>query len=394
MPNAPLQAAGHDGVAQSASGDLFYKPTDPEEVNFYATVNNDDRHQDLLDIIPQFYGTLTEGDLAGEYGNKQHGAGGSNSTRSDSPDTPVTKKKKKNMIVVLKNSLYGFSQPCILDIKLGHILWDERADPEKQARLDGVAATTTSGSLDARLTGMNIFYEGQPDESVNRDIQKEQDARLGITDRITTPKGERVVFGKIYGRTLSKETFSDGLLRYFFRDEADGFRRGNLSEIQREFYGYLLYYFVNRLKQIRDLLNSKDFVMRGGSLLFIYEGLQSSVDVKLQVLHKLQELEAEQEESENFDESKLENILDEIKQQLDALSVSDKRDNIAPEESEEDDDEFSSDDIQARLFKLELIDFAHTQLFDDGRGPDPGVIRGLDNLINVFEGYLNDLEKQ
>lgn len=59
---------------------------------------------------------------------------------------------------------------------------------------------------------MNVYYDCKP----NSVPQENDDKTLDITERtVSEDGGERVVFGKLYGRTLDKSTFKEGLLRYF-----------------------------------------------------------------------------------------------------------------------------------------------------------------------------------
>lgn len=354
-PSAPkkskpaLQAAGHAGVQQSESGDLFYKPTDIGEIDFYKAVISD--HPEFLDIIPTFYGQLTEGDITKEKKEESKESSGDAGENSSKGAPPVPKKKKEH-IAVLKSSLYGFDEPCILDIKLGHILWDDKAAQEKRDRLDEVARTTTSGSLDMRLTGMNVFYD---DDYTHTDTDESK------ATKVDGKKGERVVFDKIYGRILTDKNFSEGLVKYFIREPItkDSSAVKKISKVRSEYYSYALEYFVERLKIIHKILRETDFEMRGASLLFVYEGSDDAVKAKLDQLSKLQESEGKEEP--------------------------------AKEEPEDEDDEpLTSQDVQDRLFKLDLIDFAHTKFLPKGSGPDEGVVRGIGILIDIFEKYLEE----
>lgn len=357
-----LQAAGHAGVQQSEAGDLFYKPTDINEIDFYKAVISE--HPEFLDIIPTFYGQLTEGDITKEKkeeepNEKNSDKGGENNNSRNSKGAPPVPKKKKEHIAVLKSSLYGFEEPCILDIKLGHILWDEKATQEKRDRLDEVARTTTSGSLDMRLTGMNVFYD---DDYTHTDTEESKAIKA------EGKRGERVVFDKIYGRILTKETFKDGLVKYFIREplpkDPSSAKTKKISKTRSEYYSYALQYFVERLKIIHKILKESDFEMRGASLLFVYEGSDEAVKAKLEQLSKLQELESKGE-------------LPAAKEEQD-------------DESEDDEEPLTSQDVQDRLFKLDLIDFAHTKFLPKGSGPDEGVVRGIGILIDIFEKYLEE----
>ena len=58
--------------------------------------------------------------------------------------------------IVLENLAYPFSKPNILDIKLGTVLYDEFATPEKRQRMENTARVTTSLETGVRLTGFQV----------------------------------------------------------------------------------------------------------------------------------------------------------------------------------------------------------------------------------------------
>lgn len=57
---------------------------------------------------------------------------------------------------MLENLSYSFLKPNTLDIKLGTVLATEDASPEKRARMERVAAETTSKETGIRLTGFQV----------------------------------------------------------------------------------------------------------------------------------------------------------------------------------------------------------------------------------------------
>ena len=59
---------------------------------------------------------------------------------------------------MLENVAVNFSKPNIIDIKLGTILYDEDATPEKRAHMDEVARATTSAEAGLRLTGFQVCF--------------------------------------------------------------------------------------------------------------------------------------------------------------------------------------------------------------------------------------------
>jgi 1D-myo-inositol-tetrakisphosphate 5-kinase/inositol-polyphosphate multikinase len=59
-------------------------------------------------------------------------------------------------MIVLENVAHGFRKPNILDIKLGTVLYDEDATPQKRERMENKARYTTSGEAGIRLTGFQV----------------------------------------------------------------------------------------------------------------------------------------------------------------------------------------------------------------------------------------------
>jgi 1D-myo-inositol-tetrakisphosphate 5-kinase/inositol-polyphosphate multikinase len=59
-------------------------------------------------------------------------------------------------MIVLENVTEGFRKPNILDVKLGTVLYDEEAPPEKRERAEKKARYTTSGDVGIRLTGFQV----------------------------------------------------------------------------------------------------------------------------------------------------------------------------------------------------------------------------------------------
>lgn len=57
---------------------------------------------------------------------------------------------------MLENLSHPFLKPNILDIKLGTVLYDPGASPEKVERMKKTAANTTSLETGVRLTGFQV----------------------------------------------------------------------------------------------------------------------------------------------------------------------------------------------------------------------------------------------
>jgi len=61
--------------------------------------------------------------------------------------------------IVITNLSHGFTRPCILDIKLGTVLYDTKTVTEdKKARMEKTARETTSLETGVRLTGFQVRF--------------------------------------------------------------------------------------------------------------------------------------------------------------------------------------------------------------------------------------------
>ena len=56
----------------------------------------------------------------------------------------------------MENLMHGFRKPNILDMKLGTVLYDEDALPDKKERMQNAARRTTSGETGVCLTGFQV----------------------------------------------------------------------------------------------------------------------------------------------------------------------------------------------------------------------------------------------
>lgn len=53
--------------------------------------------------------------------------------------------------------MHGFTKPCILDLKMGSLLYDQEATEEKRKRMINHSLTTTSSSLGLRFSGLKVI---------------------------------------------------------------------------------------------------------------------------------------------------------------------------------------------------------------------------------------------
>jgi len=111
------------------------------------------------------------------------------------------------------------------------------------------------------------------------------------------------------------------------------------------------------IQEIRDSLSSIELRLIGSSLLIVYEGDWDRAETGVQWLARGAEEMREEEEEGEWEED---------------------------EESEEEEDR--SD----RPCLVRLIDFAHTRL-SPGRGPDLGVLKGLDTLLGLLDDRIRHM---
>lgn len=241
MQLAPgLQAAGHEGC--EVAGPVFIKSTTPQELDFYNELQDSDSAVDgsvLSHWMPVMMGTLTAGNLH----------------HIEGLELPVATEGAANVSakdglvkIVLQNLYHGFSQPSILDIKLGKVLTDELTAPEKRERLANVARNTTTGSLGLRVCGMKVW--GQHTSEV-------PEIYSNILEHVEEKDGY-LSFNKFFGRSVTDATIKDALMLFFAA--APSHRRHEL--INR---------FHQRLQLLYNCLLDLEVRIFSGSLLFIYE---------------------------------------------------------------------------------------------------------------------------
>lgn len=123
------QVAGHNDIQLLSDGKLA-KPATKTELAFYIEAQNE-KHEKLRAFLPQFYGTTFLASASNpDEGHVQH--------------------------ILIENILIDMNRPCLLDVKLGTILYDAEASEEKRKKMERQAGTTTSGSTGVRICGMKV----------------------------------------------------------------------------------------------------------------------------------------------------------------------------------------------------------------------------------------------
>ncbi|KAL1746596.1 hypothetical protein HDZ31DRAFT_33762 [Schizophyllum fasciatum] len=230
MTSAPIplasQVGGHAGVQTTEDGSLLIKPALPAELAFYQALSEDSPFAPLQRYLPKFLGTLS---LAGKVSE------GEDLDKMAPPPEGADKQS-----IVLENLSFPFKKPNIMDIKLGTVLYDESASPEKVERMLKTARETTSLETGVRLTGFQVY-----------------DNATGLA--VNTPKS--------YGKSITTADLPDGIARFFplarAPSDTHGLPARTLLPILRG---------VRRdIAAIRAHLAHIEMRMVGGSVLIIYE---------------------------------------------------------------------------------------------------------------------------
>ncbi|ESK94214.1 inositol polyphosphate multikinase [Moniliophthora roreri MCA 2997] len=239
------QVGGHAGVQSTQDGSLIIKPALGLEHQFYqslTTSSSDEGLGRLRPFVPKFYGTLKlEGELV--------------------PDN-----------LVLENLSHPFSKPNILDIKLGTVLYDESAPPDKVERMLKTARQTTSLETGVRLTGFQV-YDNSTSQAVN------------------TPKS--------YGKSIKPSDLPDGIAK-FFPIPSDT----NTSGLPPRLLLPILENIKEDIQEIREAVAGIEMRMVGGSCLIIYEADWEKAEEGVDWLNETPNDEEEEEESEGEEEGK------------------------------------------------------------------------------------------
>ncbi|KAG0696989.1 hypothetical protein DFH29DRAFT_948659 [Suillus ampliporus] len=356
MSNSPLltatqplaaQVGGHAGVQMTEDGSLLLKPALPHEIAFYQQIASASDHDALSKLrhwIPKFLGVLKlEGQLKDSNGNGNEGNGNVEVVPVHGRIAPEEKES-----LVLENLSHGFVKPCILDVKLGTILYDDDASPEKKVRMIKVAHDTTSGETGVRLTGFQVYSNGSPEP-------------------ILTPKS--------YGKSIKKEQLLDGIEMFFPVSSAPYLTAPNPlessgSEVSKPHPGLppiLLHRVLTTLEadleELKTTISNIEMRMVGGSILIVYEGDWERASNAISApsgTARTEEDEDEEVEVEIDENGQI--VLESI-----------------PDETTEEEEE---EERQAPLCSLSLIDFAHTRL-TDGAGADEGVLKGIQTMIDL-----------
>ena len=187
-------------------------------------------------------------------------------------------------------------------------------------------------------------------------VPKVHDNRTGLP--VNTPKA--------YGKSIKPSDLPDGIARFFpvGTDSLEGAPEESKQGLPHHVLLPVLKAIREEIAEIRGALSKIEFRMVGGSILVIYEAEWERADAAIKrYLEESKRVSAKAEEEE--------------------------------EEEEEDDDEEDDDEenIPPPAFTVKLIDFAHTRV-EAGLGPDEGVLLGIDTVLRLLDGRIQQLESE
>ncbi|KAH9520011.1 hypothetical protein Btru_071467 [Bulinus truncatus] len=309
-------------------------PRGVREYNFYQKVFDPDcRDPDLIELrefMPQFHGTVV---------------------------------KNGGKFLKLANLTYGYKRPCVIDLKMGKITYDQEATPEKIAA--EIAKYPPLEKLGFQITGMMIYDP-------------------------TTDSCEK--FEKNFGKSLTSETIITEGLEKFFRQGKNELRKDALQPI------------LSKLLRLESwFLRQKKYSFIASSLFMVFEGSKiANKMLKTTHLNKDVILDAEQpikndsvskeqddnkktdESKEKFNESKEKLILQKRHSGDNSESTSAKKAKLLESTSELKTDLPDSVSTES-LADVHLIDYAHAF---PATNTDLNFLFGLQKLISILKTFI------
>ncbi|KAK8163504.1 inositol polyphosphate kinase-domain-containing protein [Phyllosticta citribraziliensis] len=371
-------AAGHDGVLSDPTGALVIKPCTPQEIAFYESAAA--AHPRFARYMPTFMGTLK---LGGE-ATAADTAGTAASLQPNDPGPLKGKKLATDTSIVLENAAAGFARPNVLDLKLGARLWDDGTAEAKRARLDKVAAETTSSSLGFRIAGMRV-WQGDG-------VDKKEEGELASLD----PASGYKTFNKLYGRVFAADNVKQGFRDYLLVPSAGVTPAAARHTIRR---------LVADVRGVQAALEAEESRMYSASLLFVYEGDPAAARAAAAKLAEKEraELDALQSGTATGPQGWNEDDDDEVEVEVEVDAQGQMRlvgkdgavveggvdDGQDVDEQMDDDDE----EEEPKLVTVKLIDFAHAR-WTPGEGPDENALRGVRAVVSLLEELEKELEEE
>ncbi|KAL7646501.1 UNVERIFIED_CONTAM: hypothetical protein RMT77_001751 [Armadillidium vulgare] len=264
--------------------------------------------------------------------------------------------------IMLENLTFKFRYPCVLDLKMGTRQYGDDAPDSKRMSQTMKAANTTTVSLGVRLAGMQVYNK---------------------------EKKCFVCKNKYFGRQLSEDSFKQTLRQFLHNGRK--FQVETTDDI------------ILKLKELRSIISKLDsFRFFTSSLLILYDSVESPF--KMPRTEKDFERDAANVDRENYLPN--ERVTIDVSEKV--LASRDRESWISPSSTlalsptsnsgsaiVESHSSFKKNRRKPRQpqkprVDIRLIDFAHATHSGMGdtityKGPDDGILLGLDSLIKIFE---------
>ncbi|KAH9977832.1 hypothetical protein BGW80DRAFT_1435531 [Lactifluus volemus] len=315
-----FQVGGHKGMQSTEDGTLLIKPAKHLEHQFYQSALADPALAPLRPWVPTYLGTLR---LEG-----QHTAEGFRVI-----DGIPESEKDECIFIRIPKAKYPRH-------KLGTVLYDEDAPPDKKERMRNSARRTTSGETGIRLTGFQVFG-----------------------NKMSQP----IVVPKAYGKSISSSELPTGIARFFPVGDSMTLGAQSYVGLPSTLLLPILRSIRKSVQELRDILSTIELRLVGSSLLLFTKGTGTA---------RRWEDQRIEEEKHEYADIEVDGVQDE--------------EGVEEEEEEEVSEDDSEDDGNNLPCVVRLIDFAHTRL-KRGQGPDSGVLKGLDTVLNLLDGRIESL---
>ncbi|KAJ1967114.1 hypothetical protein H4R35_006805 [Dimargaris xerosporica] len=141
--------------------------------------------------------------------------------------------RDKPFLLTIENLGHPFTHPSVLDLKLGHVLYEDSASAVKKGRMKLISRMTTSRSLGICISGMRVY-----------DLQRKEYTR----------------YGRSYGRWQRPSTIDHAFQNFFPPSLPTAYRN------------FLATQFAASIQKLITIFDSQRWHIYGSSLLFVYEG--------------------------------------------------------------------------------------------------------------------------
>jgi inositol-polyphosphate multikinase len=358
------------GLTSNASGTILTKPCTAAEIAFYESAASDPAHEAFYAHMPTFIGALRPASSDQQASlskalTETDGIGDADATATVSappskPDKEESGPKKEGwtpsggaklstgLAICLSNTASGMRQPCVLDLKLGARLWDDDAPAAKRAKLDDVAASSTSGSLGFRVAGMKVYRGASAKQNP---LAPEEEGFVEVSDN-----GYKT-YDKFYGRQFKGEEDVRKAFEAYL--PLTGAAAGTNSA---DFRNEIARRFMRELESVVFVLQNEESRMYSASLLFVYEGDEDAFRQALQYEKTRDAAEAAQQADDEAEGVEVEGEGGELDE--------------------------NDEPIEPKIADLSIIDFAHAR-WAKGEGADENALRGVRNALRILRGVAD-----